>query len=152
MAFMGSTLPPPARRVLITDTDELALTRGLQRAEQEPTWKVAFGVSDTMSADFGDLPIADVVMAVGLTHHLRFSQGYHFSEIASRLSSLTRRVLITEFMPWGLRVDKAPTDLPSHYNLETFLDNLSRRFSSVEIVPSNTDETGQPKVLIRCTK
>jgi hypothetical protein len=153
--FFGLHAAAAGARVVINDLDELALARGIQRADLEPSWKVAFVVNDAMISEFSELPNADIVLALALTHHLRLTQGYFFSEIASRFAALTRRVLLTQFMPWGLQIERPPEDLPPDYTLETFLNALAREFSSVEVVGDgvvDTVESGPTRILIRCTK
>jgi len=88
-----------------------------------------------------------------MTHHLRLGQGYPFDFIAKTLSSLTEKVLITEFMPNGLGgIKKIPVPLPEDYTLDNFLNSFLPHFDSINVVDYEIEENFSPRTLVVCKK
>ncbi len=73
---------------------------------------------------------ADLVMVLALTHHLVFDQNYNFDYISYKLSLITKKYCIVEFVPkediyikqWWTR-EKYP-----NYNLKSFKKSLEKYF------------------------
>jgi SAM-dependent methyltransferase len=94
----------------------------------------------------------ELAIALALTHHLFFTCQYSWKYIANLLASRCTRYLLTEFMPWGLRIDAPPEDLPSHYNLQLFVEQLERYFHKVEVLSYTVPAGTSPRVFILCTE
>lgn len=113
-------------------------------------------LSDVMTLNSGDNRRleADVVLALGLTHHLRLAQLYSWSHIVNTFAGLARRTLITEFKPGtkakhsGVEVEG---ELAEDYQLSRFEDALRVRFQSVRRVGTfKQDIEGGERVLLVC--
>jgi hypothetical protein len=82
----------------------------------------------------------DMVLALGLVHHLVFEQRLNFDLIVSGLSAFARESLAVEFVdredPY---VRERINDRFSWYNLENFWIALRREFREVEKLPSDEE-------------
>jgi SAM-dependent methyltransferase len=80
----------------------------------------------------------DMVLALGLVHHLVFEQSVNFDLIVRGLSPFARDSLVVEFRgredPW---VRDRPNDRVSWYNLENFLTALKCEFREVKKFPAD---------------
>lgn len=80
----------------------------------------------------------DVVLALGLVHHLALRQRYHVDVLARAIAGFGARAAIVEFVPhedwhvqqWGM----AP---PPDYHRDGFIGHMNRYFERVTIVPSD---------------
>lgn len=93
----------------------------------------------------------ELATALGLTHHLFFSCMYPWKFIAFLLAARCTRHLLTEFMPWGLRVDAPPEDLPPQYNVQLFVAQLERHFHKVEVLSYPVPCGTPPRMFVLCT-
>lgn len=75
--------------------------------------------------------ISDLVVANALMHHLILTQGLAITAIVGRLSALTNKYVIVEFMPLGVAGIKSR--LPLWYTLEWFLENLEKEFEILKV-------------------
>jgi hypothetical protein len=136
------------------DLDEHAINKLYSFVRQRP------GIELTIAyGGFLDVAhVADVVLALALTHHLALSQKLTFSAIAEKLAQITTFAVVTEFMPNGLggtpqHPAPSPNPLPDEYSLENFVCELKKYFSTVEIIPYSR-RTDTPyysnRVLIYC--
>jgi hypothetical protein len=80
----------------------------------------------------------EMVLALGLVHHLVFEQRMNFDLIVRGLSAFARDCLVIEFRgredPW---VRDRPNDRFSWYNLENFLTALKCEFREVKKFPAD---------------
>jgi SAM-dependent methyltransferase len=80
----------------------------------------------------------DMVLALGLVHHLVFEQSVNFDLIVRGLSAFARDSLVVEFRgredPW---VRDRPNDRVSWYNLENFLTALKCEFREMKKFPAD---------------
>ena len=98
---------------------------------------------------------ADVVMALGIAHHLRRVDLIPWQHIATLLAGVTRRTLITEFKEgtkaWNGR--EITEELEGDYTLERFSSSLAGKFASVEIVRHRDQYSNAgSRILIVCQK
>lgn len=80
---------------------------------------------------------SDVVFALGFTHHMRLVELLPWPVIAAQLSSLTGKVLVTEFKPGTLArhsKHKMTGDVTDDHTLVQFVAALEAHFPSVEII------------------
>ena len=95
----------------------------------------------------------EMVLALGLVHHLVFKNYLDFDVIAKELSKYADRWLVVEFVPPG---DPYPREkwvnkrgcIPEWYRLENFLSALRRFFPKVEVLES----ASKPRKLVFCRK
>jgi SAM-dependent methyltransferase len=93
-----------------------------------PSPPLGFGLKHTLS--FFDRTQADLVLCLGLIHHLRFRENLPLNQIAETLTRLGRRLLV-EFVPPGdpsaeiLRNGRAGFE---DYNKISFLHEFSRYY------------------------
>jgi SAM-dependent methyltransferase len=80
----------------------------------------------------------DMVLALGLVHHLVFEQRLNFELIVRGLSAFARKCLVVEFIgrddPW---VRERLNDRFSWYNIENFSTALRREFRELRTFPSD---------------
>ena len=115
--------------------------------------------------DFVDTPLctapisrltADVVLCLGLVHHLILGEGKSIAEVLSILSKLTNDTLVLEFVEFNdqlimnnrsffANIDKYTSDT---YNLEVFVASCRKHFVEVEILAS----TPNTRKLLVCKK
>jgi SAM-dependent methyltransferase len=96
-----------------------------------PSPPLGFGLKHTLS--FFDRLQADLVLCLGLVHHLRFRENLPLTQIAETLARLGRRLLI-EFIPG----DDSSAEILRNgrrgfedYNETSFLDQFNRYFRLV---------------------
>ena len=99
---------------------------------------------------------ADVVIALGFTHHMRLVELLPWSAIVEPLAGLTRRLLITEFKAGtkarGHKVEMTRT-LQEDYSLDRFVEALKDRFRSVEVLGSYSAQMGHSlRTMLICRK
>jgi hypothetical protein len=91
----------------------------------------------------------DMVLALGLIHHLVFEQRLNFDLIARGLSAFARKCLAVEFIghedPY---VRERLNGQFSWYNLENFLTVLRREFREVKKFPSD----GEHRWVLLCER
>jgi hypothetical protein len=80
---------------------------------------------------------SDAVFALGFVHHMRLVELLPWPVIAAQLSSLTRKVLVTEFKP-GTFARHAKHDMTGDvtddHTLAHFVEALEAHFPSVEVI------------------
>lgn len=143
--------------VMAIDIDETNLNRIYELNKNEGR-DITFALMDigrpTMGYDFC-FPSADqrfksdLVLALGLTHHLVFKRGLTFEFIALRLAQFSTRWLLVEFVPPSDKfVSEWASDQTDWYCLDEFVVALERYFEEVELMQSSPD----PRVLVLCQK
>lgn len=106
---------------------------------------------------------SEFVLALGITHHLWWGGQLTWATLSKLLSSITNRVLITEFKSETKgRKSKVPLHIKEngenpisneHYTKEAFIHQLNAHFSSVEIIGSYTAAgSNAARQLIVCHK
>lgn len=91
----------------------------------------------------------DMVLALGIVHHLALGMGWQFCKIVQMLESLTNKHLLVEFVGKNDELIMAsPEFFPSMdsdphgfewYNLDNFMAELSRHFRQIDVSPSHPD-------------
>jgi len=108
-----------------------------------------YGVNNGFSSPATERFQCDLVLALAITHHLVFTGGLRFDQIAAGLAALTRRTLAVEFVPredeYVRRWDSSRHDW---YLQENFIASLSRYFPRITVRPSHP----APRVLIICER
>lgn len=89
---------------------------------------------------------SDHTLMLALAHHLFFKQGYDVKTIVATAASLTRKTLVLEYVPpddywiqqWNVlhRADE--------YQLDTWIAELRKHFSRVDILPSERSHPSSP--------
>jgi SAM-dependent methyltransferase len=135
-------------KVLAIDTDEGAIDKfNLWVIEREPATEALACVGSFHKVT----QRADLVLGLALVHHLAISQQYKFDYIASRFAAMSRKALITEFMPNGLGGDQVqPDPLPAHYRLEIYMSELRKYFAQVDVIEYARPGSFSPRTLIFC--
>jgi SAM-dependent methyltransferase len=89
---------------------------------------------------------SDLVLALGLIHHLVLGLGYSPNSVMQLLASLTRKTLVLEFISLDdekIRLEEnffpALNDTKSNYSRENIIESGLTYFSKVESFPSNPD-------------
>lgn len=91
----------------------------------------------------------DLVLALGLVHHLVFKKDMKFDRVAELLTHFAKNSLLVEFVPKEDRyVTEWYNDSYRWYTLENFVQALERGFSKIDVLPSNR----LPRSLLFCTK
>ncbi len=70
----------------------------------------------------------EIVLALGLTHHLLLGQHMDITTLLERLNKMTLKHLLIEFMPLGLYSGGDHPKVPEWYTVEWFKQNLSKFF------------------------
>jgi ribosomal protein L11 methylase PrmA len=114
----------------------------------------AYGI-DLRCKDAYERFLSEFVLGLAIVHHLVFKQGQTFETIVEIITKYTTRWLLIEFIP---REDKYVWKYfkrwPSYhkkydwYTRDNFLRALEKRFTKIEILPSNPE----PRVLILCER
>ena len=136
---------------IAVDLDDFALNKLYQFLSEHP------GIDMVVAqGTFSNVPhMAEVVLALALTHHLNLSQGLSFADISASLAKNTSHAAITEFMPFGLGgtadiVGPFPDPLPAHYTLDEFIAALKVDFRHVEVVDYARPNAIQVRTLLYC--
>ena len=106
---------------------------------------------------------SEFVLALGITHHLWWGGQLTWVTLSMLLSSITNRILITEFKPEtkgrkskvALHIKENGENQISkeHYTKEAFIHQLSAHFSSVEVIGSySAADSNAARELIVCRK
>jgi SAM-dependent methyltransferase len=150
--------------VISTDVDEASLERLYQRVKQDQLRITPLKIS------FGDLeraiPISsknpddtllfappiqrlgcDIVMMLGLIHHLVLGEGRTLDSVLAVLKKLSRRAVLIEFVDMNdPLISGNPAFFPNiskatarSYGLETLLETARRYWTSHKILPSHPD-------------
>lgn len=91
----------------------------------------------------------EMVLALGLFHHIVFEQYPLFEQTVDGLALFSKRWLIVEFVPLEdpeLAIFRSPRH--SWYTLENFLNALRKRFSTIHTMPSHPES----RTLLLCEK
>jgi SAM-dependent methyltransferase len=92
---------------------------------------------------------ADVVLCLGLMHHLHVSGRQSFDRIADLLHTVARKHVIFEFIGRDdANIGHLPAGRPIDYDLDTVLTSLGSRFSHIERLPSDRST----RMLLVCAK
>lgn len=109
----------------------------------------AYGLSYKLFPSAAERLQCDMVLALGLTHHLVFKRQLNFHQLADGLSIFSKGWLLVEFVP---REDQYVrewwSEKYSWYTLDNFVGALKRHFRNVAILPSSPE----PRVLLLCEK
>lgn len=95
---------------------------------------------------------SELVLALGLTHHVALIGKYKFDYISKRLSEVSSKSLIVDFMPQGLNAKVNLENLPDWYSLDVFLEQLAKYFEHVHVFAYPNPVMRLPKTLIYCDK
>lgn len=119
-------------RILLSDYDENAIDRVYLELKGRDSLVQLYLFNFMLPVkveDLGDLR-ADIVFALAITHHLTLTQHYSLFSVFSRISQLTNRFAVVEFMPLGLWDGNNGTsiDVPGWYTLEFFRDEFLKHF------------------------
>ncbi|QDU79195.1 hypothetical protein Pla110_09000 [Polystyrenella longa] len=141
------------RQVVCTDNDDLALNQLFQREQSSNSgMSLAYlnivnpvGPHGTIDARGSRLYTAveqrlqaDCVLALGLTHHLVFTEMFDFPFIFGALSQFTRKDLIVEFVSRDDEYVKTWwNDSYDWYTLENFCDIARQYFEEVDVQDSS---------------
>jgi hypothetical protein len=143
---------PLGYSINIVDLDEESLDK-IYSFNKIRQYNINYQLSDVMHPIDKSSGLADCALALALSHHLYITQNFPFSVIASVFASYTNNILVTDFMPNGLGKDRpSPKILPPGYNLESFLQCLSKFFASVEVLDPGISPGGSPRILILCSQ
>jgi SAM-dependent methyltransferase len=108
-----------------------------------------YGLCNQSLAPANDRLRCDMVMALGLVHHLVFKRQLDFDQIVPGLSTLSKRWLLLEFIPREDHyVREWWSEKYSWYKLDKLIDTLRRHFCHVRILPSYPE----PRTLLLCSK
>lgn len=141
---------------LAIDLDEYALNKLYLFVRKHDEISLAISCNSFMSV----CEEAELVLALALTHHLYLSQNISFEQIAEKLSKMSTKFVITEFMPDGQggilgHPQPHPNPLPEEYCLSNFTVALEKYFNHVEIIDytRKTDpKYFSRRILIFCQK
>jgi len=139
--------------VLTIDRDDFSLKKLSDFVKERPQFDITVSTQDFKGVEQN----AELVLALALTHHLVLAQKMDWDAVAEKLSSMSRRAVITEFMPDGLggtRTHPAikPNPLPAHYNLENCVAALSKHFSTVRVIDYGRVVQYSRRTLLLCTR
>jgi hypothetical protein len=91
----------------------------------------------------------DMVLALGLVHHIVLNRRLNFNHIVEGLSLFSKRWAVVEFIPHeDQEVSSSRLSEISWYTLDNFIDALKKQFNTVSIMPSHPEE----RVLLLCEK
>lgn len=135
---------PNIKNTILFDSDEICIDKAyLNRAKNKNIINLVVDFKDIgkdLVCVYNNIKIAyesidkridaDLVMALALTHHLVFGRDYNFDDISYKLSLITKKYCVVEFIPkediyikeWWTH-EKYPT-----YNLKTFKKSLEKYF------------------------
>lgn len=89
----------------------------------------------------------DMVLALGLVHHIVLNRRLNFNHIVEGLSLFSKRWAVVEFIPHeDQEVSSSRLSEISWYTLDNFIDALKKQFNTVSIMPSHPEE----RVLLLC--
>ena len=121
----------------VLDLETLAFFKGVRLSDKDLSVTCSRKLPET-SYD------ADLVLALGLIHHLVLGLGYSLEGVMQLLSSLAREILVLEFV--GLDDDKIVSEqdffpafhkTESSYSRENVINSGLNYFHEVEVLPSN---------------
>lgn len=155
---------PNVRNTLLFDSDEICIDKAyLNRSKNKNIINLVKDFKDIgkdLVYFFNDIKIpyksidkrinADLVMVLSLTHHLVFGQNYNFDDISYKLSLITKKYCVVEFIP---KEDIFVKQWWTHegypnYNLKTFKKSMERYFK-VEAIYNSFLE---PRKILLCRK
>jgi hypothetical protein len=136
---------------IAVDLDDFSINKLYQFLTERPDVNLVVAHGAFLDAPY----MAELVMALALTHHLNLSQGLTFRQIAESLARRTSHSAITEFMPFGLggtadTADTIPNPLPIGYSIDSFVEALQANFRHVEVVDYDRPNVIQARTLIYC--
>ncbi len=109
----------------------------------------AYGLSNYRYVAATERFQCEMVLALGLVHHIVFEQHPQFEQTVEGFALFSKRWLLVEFVPLE-DPELAGFLSPRHswYMLENFMNKLSKWFSSIHILPSDPEL----RVLLLCEK
>ena len=140
------------KAVISIDIDDAAINKLYQLVKKDPNIDICVAVNGFIDVEH----TADLVLALALTHHLFLRQGLTWDVISAKLASMSKKAVITEFMPDGLggtrtHPDVKPNPLPRNYTLDEFIATLKKHFRSVTIIEYGRIVKFSRRIMILCT-
>ena len=143
-------------KVVAFDADEVCVTRLYADAKQrncdilplvmsfqKPT--PGYGLGEWFPPAIERLR-CDLVLALGVVHHLVFLDGLRFDQIVAGLADYSKHSLIVEFAPKeDQHVAKWDATGKDWYTLENFKSALAYRFKSIRLLPLDP-----PRIVLLC--
>lgn len=136
---------PTVKDIFATDYDEVAVDKlylylKMDKCPAYCKQKIHPMVYDVTSdflpnislRSFVERACSDVVIACALTHHLLLTQHVNIDSIFDKLSRLTKKYLIIEFMPLGLWGGGELPEIPAWYTEQWFVRHMEKRFHILE--------------------
>ena len=147
-------------RVISVDSSEPCIEQLYAKAKQDdlhitpimsdvlcPT--PAYGFMGTQYARLWDRAKSDMVMCLGLMHHLHMSGRQSWERIVELLSTVSTKHLIFEYVGMDdANIDHLPHRRTINYTLESVASALRTKFKDIEIHDSDRDS----RKLLLCTK
>ncbi len=143
--------------VIAADPDEGRVSRIYQQALQERGHVLplvldlvdpspGIGMANRWLPPANERLQSDLLVALGTMHHLMMSGlRLSFDQVVEGFSALTRRWLLVEFVPFGSKANpydkNSRPDCSSWYDLDHFMRALGRRFRTLSVVSSASEET-----------
>jgi hypothetical protein len=126
------------RNVICVDSDENAIDAGYNKEKVTNSGKITFANFDFMGC-IAKLRFmvpterfrSDIAVALALTHHLVFSQGYHIEDVLKNISAYAKKYVLIEFMPLGLSATDPEAKVPGWYTAEWFRRAFVRFFDLI---------------------
>lgn len=139
------------KMVLAIDTDDFSLNKLYTLLPKCPELNITVSAQSFMNVE----QRADLVLALGLTHHLVLSQKLTFDAVANKLSDMSSKHALTEFMPAGLGGTRThpeiqPNPLPFNYTLEAYIGALSKFFKTIAVLNYGRKVEFSQRVMIMC--
>lgn len=129
-------------KIIATDYDQEAVNAMYNKMKSENLNKITPLVLDFVWTSCNELKNyqCDLLVANALTHHLLLTQGMTMEAMLEKLSILTKKYIIVEFMPKGVN----RTHLPNWYTEKWFLQSLSKKF---ELLKINNESSGRTIII-----
>lgn len=109
----------------------------------------AYGLSNYRYVAATERFQCEMVLALGLVHHIVFEQHPQFEQTVEGFALFSKRWLLVEFVPLeDPELVRFRSPRHSWYTLENFMNTLSKWFSSIHTLPSYPE----PRVLLLCEK
>lgn len=118
------------QHIIGIDKDHSSINRLIRTVRGAPITVLYDDLNNDYPEKLSDKPIADLVMALAITHHLILSANLDINYVLEKIGSFTNKYMLIEFMPLGLYSSelKENKNPPDWYTESWFEEKLTRTF------------------------
>lgn len=150
--YFLSMLPSLKCQQIAVEPDDFALSKFAEFVRNQNKGNNKYRAISELDTFHTTSRKAELVLALALTHHVVLADGYDFDYVSERLSTMSNKYVIVEFMPNGMGGLVPQSGLPIWYEINNFISSLKNKFKIVEVIASFENIENSNRVMVFCEK